>query len=267
MLQSTNGIEDCWDDVDRWIRNQFAEGQLTRVDWVGPAIKDLPKDSGPKWRYLGSHGRDPSLEALRLCADYVPERNLGGFAGWASANDWHGGPNAFMHCCTGNGTRAIYYVWENILQYQDGKLKVNLLLNRASPWADVDSHVPYVGQVDVRVKQPVELSVRIPEWVKPEQVRVQVSGAEREVGWDGRYAEVGAVKPGDVAMMTFPIGERTDVVYVERERYTLVRKGNDVVAIDPPGRYCPLYQRQHYRVNETRLRKVERFVSEENIYW
>jgi hypothetical protein len=47
---------------------------------------------------------------------------------------------------------------------------VNLLLNRASAWADLDSYIPYEGRVDVRVKRDCELAVRIPEWVKPELV-------------------------------------------------------------------------------------------------
>jgi hypothetical protein len=132
---------------------------------------------------------------------------------------------------------------------------------------DVDSHIPYEGQVDVRVKQPVDLLVRIPEWVIPAQARVRVNAMDREVSWDGRYAGVGAVKPGDTVTMTFPIEERTDTVWIEKEKYTLVRKGNDVVAIDPPGRYCPLYQRDHYRADATRWRTIERFVSDESIYW
>ena len=32
------------------------------------------------------------------------------------------------------------------------RLSVNLLLNRASPWVDVDSHIPYEGRVDLKVK-------------------------------------------------------------------------------------------------------------------
>ena len=109
--------------------------------------------------------------------------------------------------------------------------------------------------------------MRIPEWVTPAEVRVRVNGADREVGWQGRYAQVGEVKPGDVATMTFPIGERTDTVWIEKEKYTLVRKGNDIVAIDPPGRYAPLYQREHYRVDGTRWRAMPRFVSNERVYW
>ena len=246
------GAGDYWDDVDRWTRNMFAEGQLTQCDW----IERLP--------HTAAAGDD---EPHRT-SDRVAERNLGAFAGWPTANDWYVGEGpGIMHCCTGNGARAIYYIWESILHYRDGNLRVNLLLNRASQWADVESHIPYVGQVDVKVKQPVALSIRIPEWVKPAETRVQVNGVDRRVSWAGRYADVGQVNPQDTASVTFPIAERTDTVYVEKKRYTLVRKGNDVVAIDPPGRYNPLYQRAHYRQNSTRWRKVERFASKEEIYW
>jgi len=168
-------------------------------------------------------------------------------------------------CCIAYGCNGLYWVWDQILRYQEGKLKVNLLLNRVSPWADVDSYIPYQGRVEVKIKKPVELSVRIPEWVKPGQTRCQVNGQERGFGWEGRYAKVGDVKPGDVARLTFPIFERTDKVWVEKREYTVVRKGNDVVSIDPPGVYHPLYQRQHYRQNEPRMRKVTRFVSEETL--
>ena len=67
--------------------------------------------------------------------------------------------------------------------------------------------------------------------------------------------------------VSFPIAERTDVIHVEKRRYTIVRKGNEVVSIDPPGRYHPLFQRQHYRSDNPRWHKVTRFVSDENIDW
>ena len=54
---------------------------------------------------------------------------------------------------------------------------------------------------------------------------------------------------------------------VEKDRYTLVRKGNEVVVIDPPGRYAPLYQRDHYRENQVRWRMASRFVAKEAIHW
>jgi hypothetical protein len=249
---SDAGLGDYWDDADRWIRNQFAEGQMRRADWAYRAGAGGPR--------LPDANFDPVVSSC----DHVPERNLGAFAGWPGANDWGWG---IMHCCTGNSTRALYYVWEHMLTCNEGKLRVNLLLNRASRWADVHSYIPYAGQVDVKIKQPVDLSVRIPEWVSPAQVHCVVNGQDRSLGFAGRYARLGAVRPGDVATLTFPIGERTDKVWIEKAQYTLVRKGNDVVFIDPPGKSCPLYQRDHYRENAVRWRKVQRFVSNENIYW
>ena len=148
-----------------------------------------------------------------------------------------------------------------------GRLRLNLLMNHASRWADVDSFLPYQGRVEVRPKVDADLAIRIPEWVAPGQAACAVNGARRELAWDGRYAQVGTVGTSDRVTLTFPIGERTDVVYVEKHRYVLTRRGNDVVDIDPPGRYCPLYQRRHYRDGEPRLRAVTRFVSSENVEW
>ncbi len=249
---SAAGLGDYWDDADRWIRNQFAEGQLRHAGRAYHA-----GENGPKMP-------DAAFDPVVQCCDRVPERNLGAFAGWPSANDWGRG---IMHCCTGNATRALYFIWEHILTWEPGKLRVNLLLNRSSPWADVDSHIPYAGQVDVKVKQPLDLSVRIPEWVTPDQVRCRVNAQDRPIGFAGRYAQVGSVQANDVATLSFPIAERTDRVWIEKTHYTLVRKGNDVVDIEPPGDSFPLYRRDYYRENDTRWRRMERFVSRESIRW
>jgi hypothetical protein len=251
MRLSEAGVADYWDDADRRIRNQFAENQLLETDWMYAVSKNGP---APK-------------KAINVCTDRVPERIKGGFAGNPSPNDWvgKGATSGMGGCCTAYGCNGLFWVWERILRHQDGKLKVNLLLNRASEWADVESYIPYQGRVDVKVKKAVELSVRIPEWVTPDQAKCQVNQQDKTLGWDGRYAKIGGVKPGDVATLTFPISERTDKVWVEKSEYTLLRKGNEVVSISPQGPVAPLYQRQHYRQNEARMKKVTRFVSSESI--
>jgi hypothetical protein len=251
------GAGDYWDEVDRWVRNMFAEGQMTRCDWMDR---------------MGFRQPHVPIEPMYQTDERVAERNLGAFGGWLSPNDFFGarvggGHDIFMHCCTGNSTRTLYYVWDNILHCDSGRLRVNLLLNRASPWADVDSHLPYTGRVDVRVKQACDLALRIPEWVQPGQAVGRVNDEARPLRWDGRYAQLGSLCRGDVATLTFPIEERTVRVRFEREPYTLVRKGNEVVLIDPPGRYAPLYQRDHYRNNETRWRMIERFVADKPLHW
>ena len=70
-----------------------------------------------------------------------------------------------------------------------------------------------------------------------------------------------------VVTMTFPIEERTDVVHIQKRRYALLRRGNDVVSIHPRGRYYPFYQRDHDRTEEVRYRKVMRFVPGKEVAW
>jgi len=248
---SQAGVADYWDEADRYIRNQFAEIQMLKTDWVDRMIEPLPPT--------------PVDETKFENADRVAERNIGCCLPVTSPNDSGGG---LMHCCTGNYVRAIPYIWDNILNFQDGTLGVNLLLNRASPWADIDSYIPYDGQVDVKVKKPCKLSVRIPEWVKPEETACKVNSKARELSWNGRYAKVGEVNSGDVAALTFPISERTVKETIAGVDYTLIIKGNTVVFIDPPGKRNPFYQRAHYRENKVRGIKCSRFVSSKpSLHW
>lgn len=278
------GVADYWDDVDRWTRNHFAEGQLTNIDWVYEMLAD---------KSFSSCGGDigdihpPAYEVYRMIVENtasrfdkhytvhsVPERCLGGFAGWPSANDWQGRDNhtalrglSIQQCCTGNGARSLYYVWENTVAYESDSLKVNLLLNHASPWVDMNSYIPYQGQVDLKLKIGCDLSIRIPEWVAPDQVQCRINDSDCSLSWAGRYLLVGNVKPEDSVTLTFPIWTRTDMAHIHGRDYRLTRKGNEIVHIDPPGDNCPLYQRDHYRANTALWRHVQRFVSDKRIDW
>ncbi len=248
------GVGDYWDDVDRAVRNQFAEMQITRADWLK--------------RYAATTPRETPVQLGEDAAD-VPERIVGSFGGWTSANDiWVVfDQQGLMTCCNGNGSRALYYVWENIYSYKQGTLRVNLLLNRVSSWADIASHIPYQGRVEVQVKRDLTLLVRAPEWVKPGEVICQVNGRPRKVGWEGRYVRVGTIRKGGNVVLDFPILERTVKETIGQIPYTLVVKGNTVVSIDPPGKIIPFYQRAHYRSNVTRWVKKERFVSDHVFHW
>ena len=57
------------------------------------------------------------------------------------------GPHAWG-CCTANGAVGLYYAWHGITRFDQssGTATVNLLLNRAAPWLDVDSWLPYEGR-------------------------------------------------------------------------------------------------------------------------
>ena len=258
---SAAGLGDYWDDADRWIRNQFAEGQLLQTEWIYHMTAGA---------LITGKTRIPlsTIDPVSETCDGVPERIIGVFAGWPTANDWFvGHGSGIMPCCTGNGARTLYYIWEHMISYNRGTLSVNLLLNRPSEWADIKSYIPYEGQVDVFVKKPCNLRVRIPEWVNAHEVRCSVNDRRHKINRDGRYALIGEVKSDDKISVKFPIKERIIEVDIEKQHYILVLKGNEVVNINPPGRFCPFYQRNHYRQDVVRWKKVSRFVSKELIYW
>ena len=224
------GVGDYWDDIDRYMRNQFAEMQMTSGDWLARMNEGLAyQPPGEGEIAMGS-----------------PERWVGTFAGWATANDFFaiGTGAGIMHCCTGNGSRALYYLWENMLEYNNRELKLNLLLNRKSPWVEVSSHIPNSGRVELKVKARCDnIAVRAPEWVEVSSsgLSCQVNGFPRELNWKGRYVHLGEAKPGDTVELAFPISERTVEETVGGIPYTLVIRGNNVISISPNGKNYPFY--------------------------
>lgn len=259
ILLSRIGI-DRWDDADRWTRNMLAEAQMTDTNWREDG--HIPKD-----QLVVLNNAPPD----RFTTDDVMERSVGCFAGWPGVNDWVGRAHndksiTTMNCCTSAGDRALYYVWRNMLDYDNGVLKLNLLFNRASKWADVDSYIPFEGRIDVRAKQQLKgLEVRLPQWVQPDDVSIEVDGNKQAVDLAGRYAAIGPLAAGQTAVVRFPITERTVKESIQGTEYTFVVRGNDVVSVDPPGKYRPLYQRSMYRTGLPTFRKVTRFVADENV--
>ena len=260
---SAAGVGDYWDAADRWIRNQFAENQLLEPEWIYKMCQ-AGLEYSERTRVQPS-AIDPESQTN----DRVPERNVGAFAGWATANDWFvGHGSGIMHCCTGNATRALYYIWEHMLGYDAGELRVNLLLNRPSVWADVHSHLPFTGQIDVHVKQNLrKLRVRLPQWAEPSDVTCAVNGKVTQLGFEGRYALLESVSAGELVSLTFPLPKRVENRHIEKRYYEFTLRGNEVVDVYPRGRFYPLYQRSAYRLNTTCWKKVDRFVSNETIWW
>jgi len=212
------------------------------------------------------------------------ERGVGGFAGYALPHDW--GIFLSHACCTGNASRTLYWIWDSILTKEADAVTVNLPLNRASPWLDVDSHLPYEGKVVLTVKQASEVTVRLPEGTERQRTNCDVNGQMREPARSGNCVEVKPVKPGDKITVTFPIEEETLSPVIGRCHYRVAMKGNTVVALRPtekaegrqyerhlsyadgPGaELAPLYQRDRYTHDEAPMERVTRFASESAIRW
>jgi hypothetical protein len=247
------GIDDYWDDVDRWVRNMFAEGQLCSLD----DFKNIPE----------SYFNPNPIPRPHEDSTDILERSLGAFLGWVRPND---GLKVVMtdqgkklanlgiqHCCTANGARNLYHVWDSIITRENNLTRVNLLLNRASTYLDVASFLPASGRVELKIKDAPLVEVRVPAWCKAEEMQVKVSGESRRVLNRGRYILVEGLKPGDLVSISFPMVERTETRVIGDLPFTLRFRGSNVVDIDPRGTALPLYT----RTSDGSLVEKERFLA------
>ena len=271
---STYGIGDYWDDVDAYIRNQMSEQQLIRRDLLEEVV-----GQGPVWE------PDPP----QVISEGVLDRAIGSFATNACPTRVYA---SWTICCPVNGAEALYYAWEGIVRCEDGVAQVNLLLNRASPWVDVDSYLPYEGRVEMRNKAARKLRVRVPRWVGPGVVRWRVNGDVVSAEREGRYGVVEGLKPGDEVRMEFPVVGEVARYRIEgsiegsrweSKEYRCEFRGSTLVDIWPrdetlerdhryigdPTAYgtIPIYLRDHLKRDQAPMKRVTRFVSPRVLAW
>ena len=260
------GIADYWDDVDKYVRNSLIETQVTRPDQLTDLTAKLSDGRAQATPFWDGKAAQKAPVAYNELATNTPERLVGWYATTTYPTEMH----AYIgniSCCSGNCSRALYYAWNNIVHHDNGVLKVNLLLNRASKWADIDSYIPYLGKVEIRIKMPVRLQVRMNDWIDKAKVTCKVDGRNTPFQWSGKYVDVGKVAPGQVATIEFPITERQETVKSFDLEYQVVFRGNDVVDISPKGGNVTLYQRGYYRSGIPRYVKVKRFVPDITVDW
>ncbi len=184
------GVGDYWDDVDQYVRNHLTEVQILE----GEPIRRIAEAS-------------PSREVMPWeDAEGFVERQMGALCDDAT-HPTLATPGT-MHCCTYNGLIGFYHAWEGIVRARDGVVQVNLLLNRASPWLDVDSYLPYEGKVQLRMKTAARLvAVRLPGWVALPAIVSRVNERQAQPSRVGRYLLFEALAPGDTLTIEFPIVE------------------------------------------------------------
>ncbi len=272
---SDAGLGDYWDDVDRIARNLLVEQQLVRADLLTKVSQSGPvRPAGSAW-HLNNRGYELSpVYPGQETTERVIERSLGTFASQATLTSL---PETFSgQCCTGNGTQGLYYAWEGIVRHQAGAAQVNLLLNRASPWLDIDSYLPYEGKVILRNKTASRISVRIPSWVNRRALRCQVDDVDRRPYWAGNYLLVDGLVSGNVVTIEFPMMEETVSFtamarhWTKPQTYAGKFKGNTLVDISPrddsPGSY-PIFLRDHYKQDKAPMKKVTRYVAPAALRW
>ena len=253
---SQSGAGDYWEDVDQYVRNHLTEVQLLDTGTLAELVQrharplsEMPvggwvqgldtRDAIGRSRGLfWSDATHPTLIPMRTDAPVLE-----------TCLQW-------VVCCSGNCTKALYVVWDAMLEYDAASQLaiVHLLLNRASAALDVASHLPHEGRVVIRTKRPCRLAVRVPRWVDKAAVRVTCGEAILTVAWLGNYTLIPPLEAGAVVTLEFPMVETTEVVelgwrldqfWLESTqpptswlgaaptRFTLTFRGNTLAEIEP----------------------------------
>ncbi|NQU11515.1 hypothetical protein HQ590_12035 [bacterium] len=256
---SEGGYGDYWEDADRVIRNHLVESQITDRGLLERIVAQAPE-------------REPEMQAGRIpgqdyLGDDIIDRARGIFWSTLRADGVPG--HWIMQCCTANAARGLYVAWEAITRCEDGHAQINLFLNRAAPWLDIQSHLPYEGKVVVRNKTATRISVRIPPWVNRRRLECFLNGRVISPTPVAHYIDLGDIRPRDVVELRFPMVEQviTRTAYTgtpEETVYTIRMKGNTVMGLAPQNESLnvyPFYRRESWQGTVAPLKTVTRYVA------
>jgi len=226
---ANNGHPAYWGDIERMLRNQLAESQVTDGSWLKPG--DKPDTQQDTWRDVGS-------------------RMVGGWAGWSSPTHiWSngsgtppklGGFRAFMNCCGGSGVSALFIAWKNASRFENGVLSVNMHFDKLLPQAEIRCHQPYQGYLSVALKEACNVRVRVPDFVDAKDVKVSSNKGEVKVAVENGYLELGPRQSGEKIEVTYPVPVKEEEIAIgnpghKQFHYRVTWKGDTVVRMTPIG--------------------------------
>jgi hypothetical protein len=271
---SDAGVGDYWEDVDCYVRNHLTEMQLTDPNLLRQATRTM---TGTYASHYAPTDRDYANVIERIIGTCPDDATHLTKIPQVSAVSTICGP--------GNVTAGIYLAWEAIVRCKNGHAQVNLLLNRASPWLDIDSYLPYEGKVVIRNKTANKLSVRIPTWANRAKVQVKLGAQTITPVWLNNYLFLDSIHPDDNITITFPMVTTIETYTLKWKTsefwkevtdpganwtnpnpttYTMTFKGNTLVDVTPRdgGEGIPLYQRNAQRDGTVApMKTVTRFVA------
>jgi len=262
---SEEGIGDYWEDVDQYVRNHLIEHQVLRRDILEEIVASAPKVE---------RQMIPGMEIT----DNIIDRNIGAFV---SVSDPTGLYGWWTMCCNANMPQGMYKAWDGIARhYGDGFVRINLLLNRATPWLDIDSYLPYEGKLVIKNKSAKLIHVRIPQWVDRNAIKCSVNNKKIALNWLDNYLMISPKGEKDVIAIEFPMVERVEKFKATtfETTYTCTFKGNTLVDISPRpkephwdkmaddagdwfkiGKQYPIYQRDYYKKTKAPIKKIKRY--------
>jgi hypothetical protein len=200
----------CFDDVERFTRNQLLAAQFTD-------LKSLAKeDLEPTPLLLG--GFD---------SQSMPDRHLG-TRGGADVGTVEG-------CCLHGGTRGLWLAWNAMVVADEKGVTVHLPFTRNHPAADVVDYQPREGRLDVTPRSSGAVRFRFPSTVSPNDITVAINRSKTRPHFEDGYVSVEAVPAGSTVSFRFPLPERQENIAVAGQAYEVRWRGNTVTSVRTNG--------------------------------
>lgn len=232
------GRTELYDDAERAVRNHLVESRVRSGDWLaereGSHDEPLLRRSGLREAVVGAYAGWSAPNHILAYDEYLP-------ATWIKEPDlapiYLGKVRALQNCCSPSGPKALYLAWQHAARVEAGTLRVNLLMDRALPEAEVRCFEPWQGRVEVRLEAALRVAVRAPGGVRPAEVQAAVNRRPLPVRDEGGYVTTAVLQPGDTAVFRYPLHEREEDVTIgntgfQQYAYRVRWRGSTVLAME-----------------------------------
>ncbi len=244
LSQARTGRTEFFDDAERAVRNHLIESRVRHGEWL-PSPPNAANDN-----------------LIRRSS--VGDAAVGAYAGWSSPNhilaydewlpdQWIKSPElapiflhkvrALQNCCGPSGPKALHIAWQHAAQIVatggEKSLRVNLLLDRSLPEAEIRSHEPLEGCVEIYPREPLTtVALRCPSWVNRKLMTATLNGTPVPLRIEDGYAVVIDVNAANRLVIRYPLEEREERVVIGNEGrqsygYQVRWRGGTVIRMTP----------------------------------
>ena len=242
-----------WHDAERYVRNHLLVHQIVDTGWVAQTTP-IPLERHAL-RFLGDAGQTTG-GVVR--GDAAIQSLLGGFAGWGAVtamSDNTSMSNSNQHCCNAAGARALYDAWRYAVTDKDSVFDVNLHVQRNHTAAEIvaaeairprpllaANGADEVGGLQIKMKQPRRLRIRVPEFVTVQEMQVAINIKAFTGREDGAFLDLGTVRPGDQVDVFYPMKARTSKEQIAPGAFEFRWLGATVADASPKQEIRPLFE-------------------------
>ena len=209
IVLAESGYEEYWDVAERYTNHLF-RAQITDTSFfIEREKKHPPEILGATFENVREAVTGAFYSASTPTHAMLKQEYGKPFPGGGEGVREGAYYDMYTACCPGWGCRTLGLLRDKAVKEEGSRSEVNLPYDRKSANVEVRSFLPFEGKIRVRAVRPVELFVRIPDWVEHDRVEVRVSGKRRNraefKNSFSDYVRVGRLKAGEKAEVVYPL--------------------------------------------------------------